>query len=136
MPGGHYTNHQSSRRANEALVSRSAPGVFAPSRLCVSNRSGKNAYIIRTKCAQKREWEISTSVTSTTYNFNALKCTDFPIAPCSPSSLGHSSFFRISSLVTRHWSLGPEIAATKAARAGLICRDLRALDVSQPERHF
>src|SRR5688572_1607941 len=49
-----------------------------------------------------------------------------------------TGLFRHARCCNAHLPLprGPENAATKAARAGLICRDLRALDVSQPERHI
>jgi hypothetical protein len=43
-------------------------------------RRRKNAYTMRTKCAQKRECHFSTSVVATTYNFEALKCTHFHVA--------------------------------------------------------
>jgi hypothetical protein len=39
--------------------------------------SRQNAYIMRTKCDQKRECEFSTPSVSTTYNFDTQKCTHF-----------------------------------------------------------
>jgi hypothetical protein len=63
---------------------------------------------MRTKCAQKRECEFSTPMTPITYNFNALKCTHF--LPATPlCSIRNSAFFRISSLVIRHWLPGASL---------------------------
>ena len=39
----------------------------------------QNAYIMRTKCAQKRECDIFNSSVTITYNFSTLKCTHFPV---------------------------------------------------------
>jgi len=100
MPGAHYTNQSSYSTSGGA--SSAIP--CAPLRLrafalkSASRKSAQNPY----KSDHFRECEFSIPVTSTTYNSNTLKCTDFPIAPRPPSSLGHSSFFRISSLVIRH----------------------------------
>ncbi len=39
----------------------------------------KNAYIMRTQCAQKRECDFFTRVTPTIYNFDPLKCLHFKV---------------------------------------------------------
>ena len=83
MPGARYTNQCSYSTPGVGRL-----GVFAPSRLCVENGCRKNAYIMRTKCAQKRECNFFTRLNSITYNFNALKCTHFH----SVSALRHSHF--------------------------------------------
>jgi hypothetical protein len=57
------------------------PCVFAPWRLCVEMGFPKNPYKTRTKSDHFREREFFTHVKSTTYNFNALKCTDFRKPP-------------------------------------------------------
>jgi len=54
-------------------LASSFPGLLRDS------RPGQNAYIMRTKCAQKRKCDIFNYSASTTYNFNTLKCTDFPV---------------------------------------------------------
>ena len=41
-------------------------------------RLAQNAYIMRTKCTQKRECDIFTVSAAMTYNSNPLKCTHFP----------------------------------------------------------
>jgi hypothetical protein len=84
---------------NRTEMPRACTNQFAVSSL------GRNAYIMRTKCAQKREREFSTPVTPITYNFNTLKCTDF--LSSSHFRICDSSFFRISSLVIRHCSWAP-----------------------------
>jgi len=50
---------------------------FLPAFL-VNPIGAQNAYIMRTKCAQKRECDIFNYSATITYNFNTLKCTHFP----------------------------------------------------------
>src|SRR5688572_3959629 len=54
------------------LLASSFPGLLRDS------GPGQNAYIMRTKCAQKRNRHIFNYSASTAYNFNTLKCTHFP----------------------------------------------------------
>jgi len=55
------------------LLASSFPGLLRDS------GPGQNAYIMRTKCAQKRECDIFNSSATITYNFDPLKCSHFPV---------------------------------------------------------
>jgi hypothetical protein len=57
----------------------------APSRICVEKALLKNADKTQTKCIQKRECDFSTTMPSTTCNFNALKCLNYPASLASDS---------------------------------------------------
>src|SRR4030095_17093301 len=103
MPEAHYTNQPGYSTASVSATHVGSLDAPAPSRLCVENRSRKKSVQNPYKSDHFRECEFSTLVTPITYSLNALKRTGFPAAPRPPSSLGHSSFFRISSLVIRHW---------------------------------
>ena len=47
----------------------------------------QNAYIMRTKCAQKYECDIFNSSATITYNFDPLKCTHFLVGQLRPSAI-------------------------------------------------
>jgi hypothetical protein len=53
---------------------------FRAASMDVHSRLAQNADKTQTKCIQKRECEFSIPVTSTTYNFNLLKCLHFDVA--------------------------------------------------------
>jgi hypothetical protein len=101
MPG---TPLQTTKVAAEVARRTSHLGVSAPSRLCVEPHAGKsvqNPY----KSDHFHECDVFTPMPPTTYNFDPLKCTDSPAAD--PTfGIRNSSFFRISSLVIRHWHFG------------------------------
>jgi len=54
-------------------MASSSPGLLRDSALA------QNAYVMRTKCAQKCECDIFNASFASTYNFRTLKCTHFPV---------------------------------------------------------
>jgi len=73
MPGAHYTNqciYSTPRVGGSASAALSA-------RVCVESGLVENPSKTRPKSDRFHECEFSTPVTPITYNFNALKCTDF-----------------------------------------------------------
>src|SRR5688572_15609546 len=78
---------QTSRRPSPDLLG--LPNSFLPGFL-KGPYSAQNAYIIRTKCDQKRKCHFFNGSATATYDFSGSKCTHFPFPPlphldCNPN---------------------------------------------------
>jgi len=90
----------------------------------VEDRLDENAYIMRTKCAQKCECEFFISSASTTYRFQHRKCTHFLEGRGEPVSFG---VFAVYAGDNRSFPARPLLQRSPAtpSRAGKCCNKSR-----------